>query len=412
MSTKPWPRLPHAAAVAFAALATAVAASLATAQEVPTSVRIGWSLAKSGPNAALTDVTIRPNYDMWVKEVNAAGGLMLKAHGKRVPIEVVEYDDRSNTEETVRALERLITQDKVHFVLPPAGTAANIAAAPTFAKHGLPLLGTTVQTERAPELSKRWPNLFFLLGDNRRYADALMNLLEAARKAGRIGDKVAMIHVADAFGVENASAARKQALEHGFKLVVDKSYPPGSQDLSPLLNEIKAQAPDVFIAFSYPPDTVLLSDQARVAGLNTKVFFTGIGTQFPFFRAKYGAGAEGQMGFGGIDGDSPRMKDYLARFKAANGKDAENWASPVTYASLQVLQQAIERVGTLDREAVLKDIRSGSFDTVLGTIRLGNPVLNGATFMIGQWQNGVFQGIAPESKPGAKPPLIPKPAWQ
>jgi branched-chain amino acid transport system substrate-binding protein len=107
-------------------------------------------------------------------------------------------------------VERLIVQDKVDFVLPPAGSAANIAAAPTFAKHGLPLLGTTVQTERAPELAKRWPNLFFLLGDNTRYADALMDLLEAARKAGKIGDKVAMIHVADAFGVENASAARRR----------------------------------------------------------------------------------------------------------------------------------------------------------------------------------------------------------
>jgi len=397
---------------ALAAVALTCACSSALAQEAPKSVRIGWSLAKSGPNAALTDITIRPNYTMWVNEVNAAGGLMLKAHGKRVPIETVEYDDRSSTEETVRAVERLITQDKVAFVLPPAGTGANIAAAPTFAKHGMPQLGTTVQTERAPELAKRWPNLFFLLGDNRLYADALMNMLETARKAGKIGDRIAMVHVADGFGVENASAARKQALSHGFKLVVDKSYPPGSQDLSPLLNEIKAQAPDVFIAYSYPPDTVLLTDQARVAGLNTKVFFTGVGTQFPFFRTKYGASAEGQMGLGGIDGDSPRMRDYLARFKAANGKDPENWASAVTYASLQVLQQAIERVGRIDREAVLKEIKSGSFDTVLGTIRLNNQVLDGATFMVGQWQNGVFQGVAPNDMAGVKPPVIPKPAWQ
>jgi branched-chain amino acid transport system substrate-binding protein len=397
---------------ALAALGTALVLAPALAQDAPKSVRIGWSLAKSGQNAAMATTTVHPNYDMWVNEVNAAGGLMLKAYGKRVPIEVVEYDDRSSTEETVRAVERLITQDKVDFVLPPVTTGANIAVAPLFARHGMPHLGTTVQTERAPELVKRWPGFFIMLGDNRRYADALMDLLENARKAGKIGDKIAMVHVADAFGVENAGAARKQAASHGFKLVVDKSYPVGSQDLSPLLNEIKAQSPDVFIAFSYPPDTVLISDQARVVGLNTKVFFTGVGTQFPFFRAKYGAGAEGQMGIGGIDGDSPRMKDYLARFKAAHGKDAENWASPVTYASLQVLQQAIERVGKLDREAVLKEIKTGNFDTVLGEIRLDKQILGGATFMVGQWQNGVFQGIAPEDKPGVKPPVIPKPAWQ
>ena len=406
MTLRTWLQIPLAALTAAFALAPALA------QEAPKSIRIGWAAAKSGPNASMTDATVKPNYDMWVKEVNAAGGLMLKAHGKRVPVELVEYDDRSSTEETVRAVERLITQDKVDFLLPPVTTGANIAAAPLFAKHGYAQLGTTVQTERAPELIKRWPGLFVMLGDNRLYADALMDLLEAARKAGKIGDKVAMIHVADAFGVENSSAARKQAQTHGFKLVVDKSYPPGTQDLSPLLNEVKAQNPDAFIAFSYPGDTFLISDQARVIGLNPTVFFTGIGTQFPGFRGKYGAGAEGQMGLGGIDGDSPRMKEYLAKFKAATGKDPENWASPVTYASVQVLQQAIERVGKVDREAVLKDIKTGSFETVLGTIRLDKQILDGATFMIGQWQNGVFQGIAPVDKPGAKVAVIPKPAWK
>ena len=405
MKRRLWIQLPLVAAL------LALAAPL-KAQEAPKSIRIGWAAAKSGPNASMTDTSVRPNYDLWVKEVNAAGGLMLKAYGKRVPVELVEYDDRSSTEETVRAVERLITQDKVDFMLPPVTTGANIAAAPLFAKHGYVQLGTTVQTEKAPELIKRWPGLFIMLGDNRLYADALMDLLEDARKAGKIGDRVAMIHVADAFGVEQAAAARKQAQTHGLKLVLDKSYPPGTQDLSPLLNEVKAQNPDVFIAFSYPPDTFLLSDQARVVGLNTKVFFTGIGTQFPGFRGKYGAGAEGQMGLGGIDGDSPRIKEYLAKFKAAYGKDPENWASPVTYASVQVLQQAIERAGKIDREAVLKEIKSGSFDTVLGTIRLDKQILDGATFMIGQWQNGVFQGIAPTDKPGAKPALIPKPAWK
>ena len=60
-----------------------------------------------------------------MKEVNAAGGL--KLGDKRVPIEVVQYDDRSSAEEAAKALERLITQDKVDFILPPWGTGLNLA---------------------------------------------------------------------------------------------------------------------------------------------------------------------------------------------------------------------------------------------------------------------------------------------
>ena len=70
-------------------------------------------------------MTTIPNYDLWVKEVNAAGGI--KLGDKRVPIEVVQYDDRSNAEEAVRALERLINQDKVDFILSPFGTGLNLA---------------------------------------------------------------------------------------------------------------------------------------------------------------------------------------------------------------------------------------------------------------------------------------------
>lgn len=400
-----------AAMTAALGLAFAALAAPAAAQEAPKSIRIGYSLAKTGPNAPGGETTVRPNYEMWVKEVNAAGGLMLKAYGKRVPLEVVEYDDRSSTEEAVRAIERLISQDKVDLILPPWGTAVNLAVAPLLARHGYPQLGSTSLTDKAAEFAKRWPTIFFMLGSGGDYAEGLMTQLDAARKAGKIGDKIAMLHVADGFGVDAAAAARKAAAAYGFKLVVDKSYPIGSQDLSPLLNEVKAQAPDVFIAWSYPPDTVLISDQARVLSLNPKVFYTGVGTQFPFFKAKYGAGLEGQMSAGGVDGDSPLIKDYFKRHKELTGKEPDSWGSPVTYASLQMLQQAIERVGKVDRPAILNELKSGSFDTVLGPAKFDNQVLRGI-FTVGQWQNGVFQGVGPSNLKGAKAPVIPKPAWK
>lgn len=403
--------LKQAPAVAVAALLVALAPPSA-AQQAPATIRIGWSMAKTGPGAPATATLVAPNYELWVKEINAAGGLLLKAYGKRVPVEVVEYDDRSNNEEAVRAVERLVTQDKVDLVLPPWGTAANMAVAPTLARYGMPHIGATMLTDKAPELAKRWGNLFFMLGSAGGYAETLLEFLEQQRKAGRIGDKLAMIFVADAFGVESALAARKAAAAHGFKLVVDKSYPIGSQDLSPLLSEAKGLAPDALIAFSYPPDTVLISDQARVIGLNPKVFFTGVGTPFPFFKAKYGTGAEGQLSFGGVDGDSAAIKDYTRRHKEATGKDPDGWGSPIVYASLQILQQAIERVGKLDREAIVKELKSGSFDTVLGPAKFQNQLLAQQVFQVGQWQGGVFQGVAPAGIAGVKPALIPKPAWK
>ena len=216
--------------------------------------------------------------------MNAAGGL--KLGDKRVPIEVVQYDDRSSAEEAAKALERLITQDKVDFILPPWGTGLNLAVGPILNKAGYPHLAATAVTDRAPELAKRWPNSFWLLGTSAGAANTLVELLVKLRTEGKIGDTVAMVSVADGFGIDLSAAARPALTEAKFKLAYDKTYPVGTQDLSPVINEVKALNPDVFIAFSYPPDTLGITEQARIAGFNPKIFYTGVGTAFPLFKAQ------------------------------------------------------------------------------------------------------------------------------
>lgn len=397
-----------AAAMALAGLGGLSAR--AAAQEAPKSVRIGWAIAKTGVNAGGTAATVTPNYRLWVKEINDAGGILLKAYNKRVPVEVVEYDDRSSTEEAVRATERLITQDKVDFVLPPWGTGTNLAVGPTYEKHKYPLLAATSVTDKAPELAKRWKHAFFLLGTGGEYAEDLVATLEKAKAEGRINNKIAMVNIADGFGVELANATRKAAKKHGFELVYDKSYPIGTQDMTPVINEAKGKGADTFVAYSYPPDTMLITEQARTLGLAPKVMFTGVGTQFPMFKGKFGKAAEGIMAPGGIDATSPQMQAYLQRFKQATSQESDRFASPIVYASLQMLQQALERVGRIDRAAVTEEIRSGSFETVIGTVKLENQMLT-RLWHVGQWQGGEFNAIAPTNRAGARPAVIPKPGW-
>lgn len=384
--------------------------SMAMAQEAPKSIRIGWAIAKTGINAGGTTVTTAPNYKLWVKEINDAGGLMLSAYGKRIPIEVVEYDDRSSTEEAVRATERLITQDKVDLLLPPWGTGSNLAVGPTYEKHKFPLLASTAVTDKAPEMAKRWKYAMFFLGTGGEYAEDLLPLLKKAKDEGKINNKIAMINVSDGFGLELANATRKAAKQHGFELVYDKSYPVGTQDMTPVINEAKGKGADTFVAYSYPPDTMLITEQSRTLGFSPKVMFTGVGTQFHMFKGKFGAASEGIMAPGGMDYDSPKMQDYLKRFKEVAGHDSDGFASSIVYTSLQMLQQAVERVGKIDREAITQELKTGTFDTVIGTVKLENQMLK-QLWHVGQWQNGQFNAVAPVDRAGVKPAVIPKPAW-
>ena len=229
-----------------------------------------------------------------MKEVNDAGGLEMPDGSKR-PIEVIEYDDRSSAEEVVRAIERLANQDEVDFILPPWGTGFNLAVAPLFDRFGYPQLAVSAVTDKAPEFVKRWKKSYWLLGGGHDYTNALATVLSKAAEEGKINKKVAVISVADGFGIDLVTAARPSFADAGLEVVYDVTYPAGTTDFAAMLNEAAASGADSFVAFSYPPETFALTEQAQVAKYNPKVLYLGVGTGFPMYGEKNGKNAEGIM---------------------------------------------------------------------------------------------------------------------
>jgi branched-chain amino acid transport system substrate-binding protein len=373
-------------AASAAALTLATGASFA--QEV---IRIGASAPKSGPLAGGAAMTHWPNIQLWMKEVNAAGGL--KVGDKQMMIELVEYDDKTNGEEAIKNIQRLATVDNVDFIVAPYSTGLNIAAAPVIARYGYPHIATTAATDGVKEFAGRWPNSFWMLGTSTQLAEGIIETLSKMKDKGDIGNKVALVNVADAFGLELVGAAKPALDAAGFEIVYEASYPLGTQDLAPVISQAKAAGPDAFVAFSYPGDTFALTEQAQVQDLNVGVFYTGVGTAFPPFAGRFGAAANGIMGIGGIDSEAPGVKAYVEMHKKELGADPDYWASATTYAGLQILGQAIEKAGTLDKAAVVEAIRTGTFDTVIGPVSMPSNV-NENVWTVGQWDNGVFKAVA------------------
>src|SRR5690606_26628503 len=133
-------------------------------------------------------------------------------------------------------------------------------------------------------------------------------------------------------------------------------------------------------------------------------FYTGVGTAFPPFAARFGAAAEGILGIGGINVDDPKVADYIERHNASAGQGPDFWASATTYAGLQVLEQAIEAAGTKDRAAVVEAIKNGTFDTVIGEVKFENNV-NPNVWTVGQWRDGVFVAVAADGMDISQEPV-------
>lgn len=392
------------------AIAGLAAAGIALFPPAPTSVRIGYAISLTGPNAPGAAQTVLPNYRFWVKELNDAGGIMLSRIGKKLPIEVIEYDDESKVDKAVELVYRLIHQDKVDLVLSPWGTGLNLAVAPLFHEAGYPQLCTTAATDQASILGKQYSNSFWFTGTTTAAARNLVEVLEKLRADGRINNTVALVNVADQLGIGLTKAAQAALSRAGFTIVYDRSYAVGTQDFSQIIGEALAAGPDAFLAFSYPPDTMAITEGARKSDFNPKVFYVAIGTAFPGFRERFGADTEGVMGTGGWNPNTPASQSYRQRHLEMSGREPDGWASPLTYISLQMLGQAIERVGRIDRAAIIKELQTGMFDTIAGKVQLeGN--LYPRTWYVGQWQNGEFHGIMPAGQAGAQEVKFPKPAW-
>jgi branched-chain amino acid transport system substrate-binding protein len=396
----------------LAALAVGIAAAWAAwGADAPKSIRIGYAISLSGVNAQGAGVTTLPGYKLWVKDVNDKGGIMVKEFGKRIPIEVTEYDDTSSAETMLRLEEKLMSQDKVNFVLPPWSTGFNLAAAPIFSKYGYPHLAVTANANDEEDLVKQYKTLFFFLNQPAHFGGALIGVMNKLKGEGKINNKVAMLSVGDQFGAEMSAGFGAGLKAAGYDIVLQKSYPLGASDLTNEVKAAKASGADTFIAASYPPDTFMLTGTSIAQTYNPKIYYTAVGTAFAEFGGAFKQKTEGVMGIGGWDPNLPGAGDYAKRQTAVTGHAPDGWASPVTYASLQILQQAIEKAGTLDRKKVLDMIASGGpWDTVVGKVDLKTHIRE-TQWGAGQWQKGKFVGVSPADMAGAQPVIFPKPAW-
>ena len=375
--------------------------------KAPDKIIFGNPIALSGINVAGAMMSQIRAYDLWVEDVNAEGGIYVKEYGKKIPVEIIRYDDKSDVGTAVKLTEKLLLDDKVHFILPPWGTASHFAIAPVITKYKSPVVGITASSIKLKEMAPKVPYMFILLNQPDEQGQALVDLcVELGVKSA------AVIHHTDLHGIECAGATLPQLVVSGIDVVLYKSYPLGAKDLSPLLKKVKAANVDALIGFSYPPGTFLMTGQMMAIGLNPKLFYTTVGVAYPSYRDGFGAKTvEGIMGAGTWNPKLPYpgVKEWFERYVKRWGEEPDRWGTAGGYATGEIMQKAIEIAGTLDPTKVRDVIAREKFDTVLGPVKFENQFNISYPGMVGQWQDGEF--LVADKKTRQAKPIYPKPAW-
>ena len=280
--------------VAFMLLVSgwAQAPSAAAADKAPDKIRIGCAIALSGPNS-MGGITTQVNpYKLWAADTNKKGGIFVPKYNKRIPVELIFYDDRSDIETCVKMAEKLIVEDKVDFMLPPWGTASNFAIAPVATKYKQPMMGITVSSPKLDQRLASTPYFFVVLGQPARLVPSTVALMQ------EVGVKsVAVIYTSDLFGLEHVDLVKEYVGKTNIKMPILQAYPPEIQSFSPLIKRIEAEKVDAVLNYGYPPHTFLLNKEMPALGYNPKFFQNGVGVQFPAYRDAFGAaGVEGVFG--------------------------------------------------------------------------------------------------------------------
>ncbi len=375
---------------------------------------LGQAVSFSGWNAIIHESFGQPPQDLWIAEVNAAGGIYIAEYGKSLPLEELEYDDTSDHGTMVRLLERLMLDDQVDLMLAPSGTSFLFAAAPVFNKHEYILLGQEGGATTITDMIGGLPYFFAVLNYSDQQIPALADIFE------EVGvETVAITYLEDLHGIEYAGRAGQYFGEKGIEIKYIKSHPLGIADMSLILKEAQALGVDAFCALGYPDEMVLVTMQAIALGINFNAFQLNVGPSSFWWPELFGPATNGVMAMGSWSPKQrPESQEFYDRFLAHHGFPPDNWGSLMFYSSLQFFEQCIVEAGTLDQSVIREVMITSTFDTAWGPFAFYQPVPGGgcliATEMypgqVGQYQDLVWEVIDPGDGRTADP-IYPKPDW-
>jgi branched-chain amino acid transport system substrate-binding protein len=353
-------------------LLAVVAGAGGGAAEEPISIGVSVSLTGNFARLGALELT---GLQLWAETVNAAGGIA--SGGRTRPVRLIVLDDQSDPLVSTRLTQRLITEDRVQFLIGPY--SSGITQATTAIAERYRVI-TIAPLANAPVLyHRKFRYLFGVLPLATQYLEGVLDL---ARTFSPRPVTVAILSPNNIFSLAAASGARDYAEHHGFTLVAYKEYPGSAQDFTGALSQLKSLNPDIVLGTGYLNDSIQMVKQMAQLGFSPRVLGFTIATSVPDFARSLGGLAEGVVG-GEWWEPTYRYPDPVFGSTAAFVEAyQQRYREPATYYAAAgatagvLLQMAIARAGTLDSDRVREALLGLDATTLFGPIRFSPEGIN------------------------------------
>src|ERR1700722_10828503 len=329
-------------------------------------------------------------------EINAKGGVL----GRK--IEIVTYDNKSSSADSVRAFQRAVSEDKVSAVIASYISEVVLALEPWAARLKMPLITPGAASN---EITKAIHN------DYDKNKDPFHGYLTSAAQAQLVCDAAKDLLVGQLkfknVAIMSEDAAWTKPLDVGYEACFPKAgmtvvehirFSPDTTDFTPIFNNIESKKPDVIVTgishVGVQPTVQWKNQQVPIAmfGISAQAFS-------PTFWNDTNGAADGIPTLAVATSDvavTSKTKPFAQAFKARFGTPPA-YTGYTAYDDVYIIAEAIQRAGSTDPDKMVAEMEKTKFEGTMGNIEFygkddefTHGIKSGPGYVTGlvfQWQN-------------------------
>jgi branched-chain amino acid transport system substrate-binding protein len=220
-------------------------------------IKIGAIFSVTGPASFLGEPE-RNTVKMLADDLNQAGGLLGR------PVEVIVYDDESDTTKAVTAVDRLLKRDKVAAIVGPSTSGSSLAIMPKVEEARVPLISCAAAKKIAQPV-RRW--VFKVAASDEL---AVKKIFRDLTQRGLT--RIAILSASDAYGAGGREDMKELAAGMGIRLAADEVFGPKDTDMTAQLTRIKGTDAQAVVVWGTNPGPAVIARNRVQLGIKTPLY--------------------------------------------------------------------------------------------------------------------------------------------
>jgi len=289
-----------------------------------------------------------------IDQLNDKGGLL----GQEII--AISADDACERQQA-KAVARQMVSEGVVFVVGHVCSDASLAVSKIYEETGIIMISPASTNPKVTD--NGGDNVFRVIGRDDQQGTIAGNFLADSHSK----ENIAIMHDNTAYSLGLAEFTKRQLNKRGVTEAMFDSYKPDQKDYLSIVELLFNKKVDVLYAGGMESDIGIIIRQAKKKLPNLQLI-SADGLVSPDFLRYAGKAGEGTyFTFGPDMRLKPEAENVAEAIRAEDAYEPDGYTL-YSYGAVQAWAQAVQQAGSFKPDAVIKALKTGTFNTVIGKI--------------------------------------------